>query len=551
MHALFDAEASHEWAVKMLPLLRIRDKGKDADSLAFEWKGLRFDNPIGLSAGFDKHAEAVDALFQLGFGYVEIGSVTPEPQVSFCCEEGSYGLPFKYGLQEGNPKPRMFRLPNTRSVINRYGFNSQGHQNVVERLRSRIQDFYRTRSDLIPPSFFPLLPPGSDITQHDPLVLGLTPSGVDLLGLPQSLRQGQVLAINLGKNKISAPDSIEDYVNGVRQLGPYADVLVVNVSSPNTPGLRSLQKKEVLSSLLQSVREARDQLQRKPPLLVKIAPDLNEFELEDIAHSATASKIDGIIVSNTTIQRPESAGHDLSINEIGGLSGPPLKPLALTALSTLYRMTRGKMTLIGCGGISTAQDVLDYGRAGATFVQLYTSLGYEGPGLPRQLKDDLAARLAEEGKTWPQIVGTGARLPTQREWEREARVRKDKAEQHSRVQFEQGLLDLRKEIEKALAHPIEKLRDVKREVEEVGYAPILIQESGVSNVVASQGVTAHSTVASGSEPQSGMLEISPNTSTSSGQHNQAESSTNTKKGGGLFSTFGSRKHADQYTRKMV
>ena len=223
------------------------------------------------------------------------------------------------------------------------------------------------------------------------------------------MRDGKVLGINLGKNKVSDPDSIDDFVKGIHSLGPYADVLVVNVSSPNTPGLRNLQRKGMLSELLEGVVSARNDLKSniKPPVLVKVAPDLTDDQIEDIAHAVKTSGVDGVIVSNTTISRPSSAGSSSKLKEAGGLSGPPVKPLALKALSALYEQTDGKIPLIGCGGISSGADALEFGKAGASLVQLYTGFVYHGVGLPAKIKDELTELLKEEGKTWGQIIGTG------------------------------------------------------------------------------------------------------------------------------------------------
>lgn len=235
---------------------------------------------------------------------------------------------------------------------------------------------------------------------------------LDQLQVPRSLSPGKVLAVNLGKNKASAADSIADYVAGVKALGPYADILVINISSPNTPGLRSLQRREIVQALLEDVVQARNGLKgaNKPPILLKIAPDLLKDEVADIGSAAKASKVDGIIVSNTTISRPLTAGGDPVTQEAGGLSGPPVKPLALRVLKTLYALTDGEIPLIGCGGISTGQDALDYAKAGASFVQLYTALGYQGVGLPRMIKDEIVDELRKEGKTWKDIVGSGIDL---------------------------------------------------------------------------------------------------------------------------------------------
>lgn len=393
-----DPEESHKIAVKVLAsgLAPVDIKADQEDILGFDLWGKHFSNPVGLAAGFDKHGEAIDGLFNLGFGYVEIGSITPEPQ-------------------DGNPKPRFFRLPSTQSVINRYGFNSDGHLAVLERLRNRVHAWLVKNANLLPESIFSP-PQVSGDPAPDPIEAILhsqTDAQVlDQLHVPRSLVPGKVLAINLGKNKASAAESIADYVAGVQTLGPYADILVINVSSPNTPGLRSLQRREIVQALLEDVVQARNGLKssNKPPVLLKIAPDLSKDEVADIGSAAKASKIDGIIVSNTTISRPLTAGVDPVAREAGGLSGPPLKPLSLRVLKTLYALTDGEIPLIGCGGISTGQDALDYARAGASFVQLYTALGYQGVGLPRMIKDEIVAELRSEGKTWKDVVGSGIDL---------------------------------------------------------------------------------------------------------------------------------------------
>lgn len=330
--------------------------------------------------------------------------------------------------QPGNPKPRFFRLTDDNACINRYGFNSDGHASVLSHLRDRILALSLTHPSLFPPSFSPstdsstILPP-----PH----------------LPRSLLPGRVLAVNLGKNKVSAEDSDVDYLSGVRTLGPYADVLVINVSSPNTPGLRLLQGGSRLGSLLSSVVKERDALPepldgRRPKVLVKVAPDLDQDEIKDIAKAVRDSGIDGVIISNTTISRPSSLtsrsctaflpssffshhrsrrlnfcnGHSLLrdllqalANEIGGLSGPPVKPLALTALRSLRSLLPSSIPLIGCGGISTGADALEFAEAGASAVQLYTSFGYKGVGLPSRIKEEVAEELRVRGnKTWGDVI---------------------------------------------------------------------------------------------------------------------------------------------------
>ncbi|KAJ7281605.1 hypothetical protein C8J57DRAFT_1123472 [Mycena rebaudengoi] len=348
-----DAETSHKLAVQVLKSgLGPRDPLRDDARLKSELWGQEISNPVGLAAGFDKNGEAIDGLFNLGFSWVEIGSVTPKPQ-------------------PGNPRPRVFHLPEDSGLINRYGFPSEGHASVLSRLRARIPRFFTAES---------------------------TSSA--------AFRDGALLAVNLGKNKDSPAESIDDFVTGVRTFGPYSDVLVVNVSSPNTPGLRGLQNRELLESLLAGVIQARDQLpssERKPKLVLKIAPDLSESQLVEIAQVIEGANIDGVIVSNTTTQRP-SGLVDANKSEIGGLSGVPLKQYSLAALRTLRKNLPARIPLIGCGGISTGADALEYAKAGASLVQVYTGFGYDGAGACRRIKDQLVDELAKEGLTWGEVV---------------------------------------------------------------------------------------------------------------------------------------------------
>lgn len=357
LRAVTDAEQGHKlgiWLMKLglTPTLLDRETYQP-DILNVDVFGKKLVSPIGLAAGLDKDAEAIESLFNCGFSYVEVGSITPEPQ-------------------PGNPQPRFFRLPNDEAVINRYGFNSTGHFNVLANLKMRLAKY-------------------------------LTPAHTNF-----AMRDGRLFAVNLGKNKYG--EEVEDYVKGIQRLGPYADVLVINVSSPNTPGLRDLQSELKLTNLLTTVVKERDQISNqfgKPPVMVKIAPDLTEPEIESIANSAKQSKIDGIIVSNTTIARPATliSSPDL-VSQAGGLSGKPVKPFTLKALRTLRKYTKDTdLVLVGCGGISSGKDVLEYGKAGATFVQLYTSFAYKGPGLPGKIRDQLVDELTREGKTWKQIIG--------------------------------------------------------------------------------------------------------------------------------------------------
>jgi dihydroorotate dehydrogenase len=320
-----DAEQAHRAAIAALrlgrPLLRAR---ADEAILATTLWGRHFPNPIGIAAGFDKHAEAPDALLALGFGSVEIGSVTPLPQ-------------------PGNPRPRVFRLVEDEAVINRYGFNSDGIEAVARRLIARP-------------------------------------------------RQG-VVGVNLGKNK-ETEDAARDYAKGAAALSRFADYLVVNVSSPNTPGLRALQGRAALDALIARVQEAMPA--PAPPLLVKIAPDMTPEDLADVAQVALARGLAGVIVSNTTITRPETL-RGASRSEAGGLSGKPLFELSTAALQAMWHLTQGKVTLIGVGGVSSGADAYVKIRAGASLVQLYTALVFHGPALVGRIKRELAELLRRDG----------------------------------------------------------------------------------------------------------------------------------------------------------
>uniref|UniRef100_A0A673GEX6 Dihydroorotate dehydrogenase (quinone), mitochondrial n=1 Tax=Sinocyclocheilus rhinocerous TaxID=307959 RepID=A0A673GEX6_9TELE len=333
------AETAHVMAVRVIGLgLVPYNNYKDPASLEVHVMGQKFQNPVGLAAGFDKHCEAVDGLYRLGFGFVEVGTVTPK-------------------AQDGNPKPRVFRLESDQAVINRYGFNSCGLSAVQERLKARknIQ---------------------SELT-----------------------KAGKPLGINLGKNKLST-DAVSDYVEGVRTLGPLADYLVVNVSSPNTPGLRDLQGKKELRHLLDKVLKERDSLrsENRLPVLVKIAPDLSTQDKQDIAEVIMEVGVDGLMVSNTTVSRPDTL-KDPNKHEIGGLSGQPLKELSTQTVREMYTLTQGKLPIVGVGGVASGQDALDKIRAGASLVQLYTALVYQGPPLVKKIKRELDDLLKAQGFT--------------------------------------------------------------------------------------------------------------------------------------------------------
>ena len=289
--------------------------------------GMDFSNPIGIAAGFDKDALVPEALLRLGFGFVEIGTVTPRPQ-------------------PGNPKPRLFRLEADGALINRMGFNSCGLDRLVARLRTRR-------------------------------------------------RAAGIVGINVGKNRDST-DAVADYAVGVRRGAPLADYLVVNVSSPNTPGLRDLQTRAALEELLRGVLDARAELGARPPLLVKIAPDLSPEERADIAAVALGSGIDGIVVSNTTVARPPGLRSPHAA-EAGGLSGRPLFAPSTALLGEMYRLTEGRLPLVAAGGVAHAADAYAKIRAGASLVQLYTALVFAGPALLGQIKTGLADLLRRDG----------------------------------------------------------------------------------------------------------------------------------------------------------
>ncbi|KAF8578208.1 hypothetical protein K439DRAFT_1621495 [Ramaria rubella] len=344
LRTTLDAETAHKAAVKVLRTgWGPRDTGEDDERLAIELWGEHLSNPIGLAAGFDKDGEAIDGLFDLGFGWVEVGSVTPKPQ-------------------PGNPRPRVFHLSADNALINRYGFPSQGHTVLVSRLRSRSSG-----TDSSPP---------------------------------------HLLSVNLGKNKSSPPDSITDFLTGIRTFAPLAPVLVINVSSPNTPGLRALQGRGMLEELLQSAMKERDTVAetsgKKARIILKIAPDLDDTAVRDLAEVVRTSGVDGVIVSNTTVARPDGL-LSRDKGELGGLSGPPLKPLSLRTLSLLRSHLPSSIPLIGCGGISSGADALDYARAGASAVQLYTAFGYDGVGTVRRIKDEVAEELTKLNTTWAAI----------------------------------------------------------------------------------------------------------------------------------------------------
>jgi dihydroorotate dehydrogenase len=333
LHAL-DPEDAHRLAIRMLKVAPLPAPAPDDKRLAVRAFGLNFRNPIGIAAGFDKHAEVPDALFRIGFGFVEVGTITPQPQ-------------------PGNPRPRLFRLDADQGVINRLGFNSEGSDAVLRRLAARSSS---TRGD-----------------------------------------EGGIVGINVGANKDS-PDRIADYVQLIERFAAVASYVTVNVSSPNTPGLRNLQQAEVLDDLLARVIDARQRVapQAGPtPVLLKIAPDLSLSDLDDIVGIARSRRVDGMIVGNTTVSRPALL-RDAKATESGGLSGRPLFPLSNRMLAETYVRVEGVFPLIGVGGIDSGAAALAKIRAGASLIQLYSALVFRGVGLIAGIKKALIATLDQD-----------------------------------------------------------------------------------------------------------------------------------------------------------
>ena len=330
LHVL-DPEEAHGWAIRGLKWgLGPRDSGPDDPILAVKLAGLDLPNCVGLAAGFDKNAEVPDAMLAAGFGFVECGTVTPLPQ-------------------QGNPRPRLFRLTEDRAVINRMGFNNEGLEAFAARLAAR-----RARSG--------------------------------------------VVGANIGANKDS-DDRVGDYVAGLRRLWGSADYFTVNISSPNTPGLRALQTRSALEELLGRLAEARRALvaaNRDRPIFLKVAPDLDDDEIEAIVDTVCAHGLNGIVVSNTTIERPASLA-SAARDEAGGLSGAPLMARSTEVLRRFHQAHTGRLALIGVGGVASGADAYAKIRAGACVVQLYSAMVYEGPGLVARIKRDLAARLRADG----------------------------------------------------------------------------------------------------------------------------------------------------------
>jgi dihydroorotate dehydrogenase len=321
---MLDAERAHGLTLAALKMMPGSSGPAEDPRLAVRVAGLDFPNLVGLAAGFDKNAEVYRQVLELGFGFAEVGTITPLPQ-------------------SGNPRPRSFRLVQDRAVINRMGFNNEGLGAARRRLLKRN-------------------------------------------------RKKGIVGVNVGANKDSS-DRVADYAAGVRAMAPLADYLTVNISSPNTPGLRALQDRGALDELLAAVMDAKGG--EGPPIFLKVAPDLERQDVDDIAAVSIERGVDAIIVSNTTISRPDLVSRHRS--EGGGLSGAPLKRLALERLRDFRRATGGAVPLIAAGGIENGVDAYDRIKAGASLVQLYSALVYQGPGLARMIAGELRSLLVRDG----------------------------------------------------------------------------------------------------------------------------------------------------------
>jgi dihydroorotate dehydrogenase len=350
LHAL-EPEDAHRLAIRMLQFAPLPPAMRNDRRLATRVFGLNFPNPVGMAAGFDKNAEVPDALLRAGFGFVEVGTITPKPQA-------------------GNPRPRLFRLDADDGVINRLGFNSQGADAALRRLAARAQS-------------------------------------------------GGLVGVNVGANR-DAPDRVADYVALIERFAAVASYVTVNISSPNTPGLRDLQQAAVLDDLLARVIDARERVapQAGPtPVLLKIAPDLSLPDLDDVVGIARSRRVDGMIVGNTTVTRPKSLREIGKAKEAGGLSGRPLLSLSNRMLAETYVRVEGVFPLVGAGGIDSGAAALAKIRAGASLVQLYSALVFRGLGLVAEIKAALLAGLEIEAlDSIGDLIGADAASVTAEPW---------------------------------------------------------------------------------------------------------------------------------------
>ncbi len=324
-----DPETAHKLSIRAIKYGFAPKIYSDDDSfLKTNLWGMEFANPIGLAAGFDKNAEVAKPMLNAGFGFVEVGSITPKPQL-------------------GNPKPRIFRLTADQAIINRLGFNNKGMDIAAKNLRNR-------------------------------------PKGI--------------IGINIGKNK-SSDNAMHDYSIAAKTLSPMADYIVINVSSPNTPNLRALQGAKELLRLITATKAAMKTVceDKTPPLLVKISPDLMPQDMSDIIDVSLENDIQGLVVTNTTISRPDSLSEGQLAHQTGGLSGRPLFDISTETLRQTYKLSEGKLPLIGVGGISSGQDAYIKIKAGASLIQLYSALIYQGFGLVKKMKHDLIELAKDDG----------------------------------------------------------------------------------------------------------------------------------------------------------
>ncbi len=337
----FPPEFSHSLTINALKYFKLRHKTYDDPILSQHLFGLDFLNPIGLAAGFDKNAEIIQSMFSLGFGFVEVGTVTPIPQ-------------------KGNAKPRVFRLQEDRAIINSLGFNNKG----IKKVKKNISRFHKFS------------------------------------------KENKIIGVNIGKNK-SSIDAINDYLICLDELGSLASYININISSPNTEGLRDLQLRGNIENLIKNINKKRESLEtlNKKPILIKISPDLNDDQLRDIALISLANNIDGLVLTNTTIERSDFL-KSKNIKKNGGLSGKPLLSKSNTVLKKMYELTNGQIPLIGVGGISTGSECYEKIKSGASLTQLYTALIYSGPLLISQIKKELVDLIKTDGyKNIASVIG--------------------------------------------------------------------------------------------------------------------------------------------------
>ena len=341
---LLPPELSHTITINFLKYFKVRQKNIEDPILAQHLMGLDFENPIGLAAGFDKNAEVMHSMFSFGFGFIEVGTITPQPQT-------------------GNIKPRVFRLSEDKAIINSLGFNNKGIKKIKKNL-----------------------------IKHQ-----------------KSYLNNKIVGVNIGKNKNSS-EAIDDYLIGLEELGDLASYITINISSPNTEGLRDLQLRGKIEKLIKKIMDKRDEIKNiiTRPILIKISPDLNEDQLRDIALISLANNIDGLILTNSTIKRDNNL---ISINKErkGGLSGKPLFDNSNVVLKKMFELTNGQIPLIGFGGVSSGRDCYEKIKSGASLIQLYTALVYSGPNLINNLKSDLIDLIKTDGyKNISEVVGKEA-----------------------------------------------------------------------------------------------------------------------------------------------